>query len=413
MDFSGSANALDKAFLFANCIQALQNITPTATIDPLLQAASPGPQLSSFTPGTAACPGFYVGICGGYIFAFVNGTETLQQAAGYWSGLTGGFLPNVSTPVNAYTLNAAGIIRTQIAALTAGGTFRNLWACGWSLGGAIANHLSSIWNQADYRNIPFSWTIGAPRALNARDAEFVSQNPSVRWMIDDDPVPLIPPSFAESPATALLYGVRTQQRLNNFVHVAGGTQIGFTGATTATEIPDNATWTATGTLSNYLFSTDGAFGLTHSVAEYRRRFLLWQTNNPGLAHRLPDSAPQEQPNPSPRREETQQAAVVRHNIGRQGEAQSNVPINVPPGNLLNAFRQEGMWCVAFGDSIVAVAPNKRRARALARLGNEFFKRLLHQAVVDTDVMETQVAAYLAAAQNPTSGIIPTLQTTFP
>jgi len=104
---------------------------------------------------------------------------------------------------------------------------------------------------------------------------------------------------------------------------------------------------------------------------------------------------------------------VRILIARQGEAQNTIPVSIPTGQTFTAFRNEGIWMIAFGDSIVAIAPTKRRARALARLGNEFLRRLLVQAVVDPDVMETQLAAWLTSAQDPTSGIVPTLQTTIP
>lgn len=413
MDFLTQVDALDKALLFADCIAALQNITPALTIEPLIQAQINAPIQSTDVPGTPQCPRFSVVQCDGFGFVFINGTETLVQATGYWNGLLGGLLDSVSTPVNGYTQAAANLVLTALAARLSGTQIRNVYFCGYSLGGAIANHAASLWARADFRNTPFSWTIGSPRTLNTRDAEFVSQHQSVRWMIDDDTVPLIPPSFAQSPSTAMLYGIRFQQRLNNFVHVAGGETIFFTGAIRSEELPANAVWSTSGALGNYLFTQDGAFGLQHSVAEYRRRFVLWRQTNPQPSRRPPTPAPQEPANPTPRQEETTQARQVRILLHQQGERQNSIPIKLPSENVFVATRSEGIWIVAFGGAVFAVGPTKRRARALARLGNEFLRRLLVQAVVQPTVIEGQLAAFLTEAADPASLIKPTLQTAFP
>ena len=413
MDWTASPEDPTKSFTCANILRAVQSGQSQATLDTLLGIATGQPVFSRLRPGTPSCPAYYIAASNAIAFLFVNGTETLTQALGYWNGLLGGTFSAISNPVNAYTLAAANTILADMDALAWTATGNVFNSVGYSLGGAIASHVSSIWAQRDFRNVPLNTTFGTPRTLNPRDAQFAGQSPSVRWMCDNDVVPLIPPSFGESPSTALLYGIRYQQRLNNFVHPRGGVEITPTGTTRAAEVPSNAVWSTSGTLQAFLLQSDTVFGTPHDIQEYVRRLALIVPPPGGVPHRLPTPAPVEQPDNSPRREMERQASTARHALIVQGERQNSIPVSLPVANELTVAKVEGVWVVSFQQSVIAVGPTKRRARALARLGNQFLRRLLTQAVVQPGALSSELADWLTRAADPASGIVPTMQVTFP
>lgn len=413
MDWTSHPEDTTKSFTVAAIIRAMQAGNTQAVLDSILGGATGQPVNSRLRPGTPSCPTYYIAASDAVSFLMVNGTETTAQALGYWNGLLGTSAFRIAQPINFYTQNAANAILADMDNLAWSAIGVPFNSCGYSLGGAIANHVSAIWSQRSYRNVPLNTTFGAPRTLNTRDAEFCGQSPSVRWMCDDDVVPLIPPSFAESPSTALLYGVGYQSRLANFVHPRGGLQITATGTTSAREVPDNAVWSTSGTLQAFLLQQDTIFGTPHSIQEYLRRLALIVPPANSPPHRLPTPAPEEQPDNVPKREQERAATSARQALIRQGEGQNSIPVTLPQANEFTTAKVEGVWIVSFQNSVIAVGPTKRRARALARLGNQFLRRLVTQAVVQPQALQLEFSDWLTEASDPASGVKPTMQINFP
>ena len=90
--------------------------------------------------------------------------------------------------------------------------------------------------------------------------------------------------------------------------------------------------------------------------------------------------------------------------------QNAQPVNIPDAQLFVAVKTGRVWYVTFGGIVIASAPHKRRARALAREGNAWLRRLQNEAVVYTNDLGSQFLAYLEVASDPASGFTPTINT---
>ncbi len=64
----------------------------------------------------------------------------------------------------------------------------------------------------------------------------------------------------------------------------------------------------------------------------------------------------------------------------------------------------------FGDQLFAFAGNKKRARHLARAGNDFLRSLPKQAVVDPQTLIDQFISFLNAAVQPNGPSRPPINT---
>jgi hypothetical protein len=412
MDFNGFVNDPQKAVLFAECIQLLTSRDAQANIDALLRTATANPVFSVLMPGGPNVPTYYYGETAVARFLFVNGSETLGQANGYWNGALGGPLSPPFGASNSWLIQAANLITATMN----GASFSRravLWVSGWSLGGAVAEVLALNWiSTLGYT--PNVVTFGSPRAIDQADATRLDANRNViRWMTDSDPVPLIPPSFAEAPSVALLYGVRASRRIAQFVHPGGGLSLDGVGNPSNAVVPPNAVLNISGSVASFISGEDSVFGDAHAIAEYVRRLTALVQSENTTHRRPPAGAPTEHPNPTHEREMNRVVRAQAAALFKQASVQDAREVVVPPTFGFVAFRSSGLWMVALGDQAVAIGPSRRRARAFAREGNKWIRRMLTMGVTEAEALQTQLADFLTQAQDPTSGIVPTLATTIP
>lgn len=371
----------------------------------------PGPNISVYNPVTNTLPAWQWMQAGGYGLLLIDGCRTVAVA----STVTGGYLfnenDNNADPVNPAIDSGAGFIARNLP-LEARNDTRHIFLAGHSYGGALAEAVArrlvlDSWGQS------IKWvSFGAPRLGGRTYVRGWQRAQGVRWMHDADPVPLSPPRTVDFFALALVVGPQVAVRFSNFWHPAGGVRLFPPANAEASELPEFTFNSWPLNFGAWLFGLDTDPFSPHSLQSYRN-FLFTlvpvpYTTSAGIFR----TAPVESGTAASRRDENraEQAAVARLNvIERQQQA---VPVKIPPAKAFQAVRIGRVWYVTFGGEVISLAGPKRRARALARQGNEFLARLPGQAVVDTAQLSAQFTAFLAAAQDPASGIVPLFNTAF-
>ena len=154
-------------------------------------------------------------------------------------------------------------------------------------------------------------------------------------------------------------------------------------------------------------------GNPHNLTEYFRRMQLLEAAANTPARQRPATALIEPANPVTKKDATQQQEAAVQTIFATGRQQDAQPVVVPQAAAFQAVRNGRIWTVYFGDTAVAVGPAKRRARAMARTGNDFLRHQQNQAVVDPTAFVAQMQTFFQLASDPTTGFQPQLNTVWP
>jgi len=393
-------------------LQDLRGLNPQTAIDNVFGAMTSLPVRSIFVKFNQPYPAFYVGQSGGQMLFFLDGITTSDQAGAIWDSYVGGVFPEVADPKNQWFEDAADYVLRQMQ----GQRFTNpdnMIICGYSAGGAIAEvlydrYLSGL-HPPNMRYCTFGSPAPAGRGLQRR----VGVQNGFRWMNSDDPVPLIPFGLANFVSVNVLYGGRRANRLANFLQCGGGLNINPDGFTFDEALPARAELPSSSSFAASMLGFDNQEFKSHSLAEYRARLTIAATVRP---ENRPVPIPHERaqrPDFGGRHERNRAAADSVRTIFVQGERQNAQPETIPQQALFQAVRSGRIWLVYFGGQVVAVGPTKKRSRALARLGNDFCRRLLRQGYVDPAAITGQFSNWIGLAQEPASGFSPLLATNLP
>jgi hypothetical protein len=280
---------------------------------------------------------------------------------------------------------------------------------GHSLGGALALVVAAICRISRPEADISCTTFGAPRSGGIGWRALNQLSEVKRWMNDNDPVPLVPPTISQCPPLAVVYSAEELRVFADQQHIVGGEEIHPDGSTDAVILPSVASISPTTDLASWLVSLVRNVASPHQTAEYKKRLALIPVlaNVPG--GRVDANAPAEVFPPVRNADIQREIRNVRQGIVVIGEAQGQGPVLIPPEQLFRAVKIGQVWYTAFGTRIIAIGPRRRRAGLLAQAGNAFLRRLQRQSQVDPFTLEQTFEAYLRAASDPTSGIKPTLK----
>lgn len=363
---------------------------------------------SVYSPASNEAPAFYWMVSDDGHSLFVGGgTENYPQGQALVNGYTISSLGRLGS-VNTYLVALANAITTAVG-------FRDFLIsptqvfAGHSLGGSLALALAAVCRLSSPAADHTCVTFGAPRSGGISWEERSHLTDVKRWMNDDDPVPLVPPTISQCPPLALVYGPAELRSFADQRHLSGGEELHPDGTTDAAVIPSRASISPTTDLASWLVSLVRTTASPHQTAEYRKRIGLIPRipNLPG-GHRSVVSPEEERPAARPveiQREVTQ----VRQSVNVIGEAQGQGPVVIPAPQLFRAVKIGSVWYTVFGNKVISVGPRRRRAGLLAQAGNAFLRRLQRQAQVDPSSLGNAWEIYLALASDPTSGIRPTLR----
>lgn len=283
---------------------------------------------------------------------------------------------------------------------------------GYSWGGVVGDSLLGNISVFPFGALEYNLTtFGSPKPHVQPDYPVLGWSQQNAWFNSDDAVPLIPPTITG--LQRFMAGLSSTQgnRLASFLRSPYGLSISLTGIVSANPVPaDNPIPQAT-QVGNWLAQTQAGLTNPHTLSVYEARLTVAVSLLP--ASRSVINVPF-QPQPTPSHgvgHVVQQASQFQQTVFNDGTRQNATPVAIPSGNVFFAARTGRIWYVYFGTVQIAMAPKKRRARALANLGNAFVRKLQNEAVVNADDLGAQFVAYLAAASDPNGGFVPVMNTT--
>lgn len=342
-------------------------------------------------------------------YLFILGCQQLSHATHYisymgspWTslqtGVTGtGYLVSARdhylAPITAVDQNQAG----------------NLLVAGHSLGGALAQDVADAARIRRIRTGHSVVTFGSPKIAESNVQFQVLQHQNViRWMVDSDPVPDIPPAVVTNLASVAALGVGQLQEFATARHTPGGVSINSLGITQDVPTPPMSVLNFGASLINWLWNISQQRETVHDLPEYIRRLqLVVALTTPPLHAEVIASGPEPAANAS-RRNANRQMQDSVDRIIRVAATQNASQLGVPPDRAFNTYKIGPFWWVEFNGQIVAVGPRRKQAGLMARLGNQFLRRLQRMGGVDVNGLTEMLRLYLIAAAAPDSGFTPAI-----
>ena len=256
-------------------------------------------------------------------------------------------------------------------------------------------------------------TFGSPKPGNRDLARGFEHGTVARWLNDGDPVPDIPPPMS---GLSLWGGIITAAqivRLAGFVQPGGGRWLSPTGETGPTINPRIAPQNWLPDLGAFIWGFINGRGSAHSIDEYVRRLALLNASFAPAA--TGESVGGDYGGTPP--VAMAQAVVLERRLEQvifsRAVGRAEADIRIPQERQFTIRRRGLIWSVYWQGNIVSVGPTKKRARAFARFGNEFLRRMQAEGQVDLDGMTTAFNAYLSAASDPLGGFQPPLNVIIP
>lgn len=327
---------------------------------------------------------------------FISGVRNQTMAERVWAGYTGGTSGNY-TGINTYLDEQATIIANEIVVAQGGKPATRAW--GHSAGGALAwmvlkklrTSFESFWT-------PYVTMYGTPKFFHAnRYAEWVPWD-SRHYMRDDDPVPLIPPE--------LTWWTRVTASLSTW---QGRSLSFFNGIPRGISLPRNGPWVSSASplgiieppetaIASWINAQTNGRDTNHSIGSYLDRFRSYRAAPSNVPTVLPQPIPVVSQNPITNVESRRQIAVSQ-SIILSTDRSIQAPQLVLPTELQFVARRVGrIWYVDWQGNRIFTAPSKKRARGMARVGNDFLRRLLLETNTDVDGLVHQMVRWLADAQ---------------
>ncbi len=401
-------NNVSLAVFLVRRLMSLRALDPIGQIGPPIEQLLPNTFQQSYFAGSPICPRFvYCGNNSRKLF-FIDGATTSAQVTEFVNGYDNAASVGAFNPINFRIRQAATFVLARIngAGLQVP---EHVDFVGYSIGGAIA---IECYRQLALAQSPIKRkciTFGAPRTCSRSDLAPIVNSPITRWMTDADPIPLVPPRITDAPTLIATNSVLTNLRWGAYVHARGGIVVYPNGATAGLVLPPIAAMNPTMSLLNWYFSVEGDPANPHALTTYLAYLALAEQLAATASAQRRLDGPIEQPQQDDRRQLTQRERQVMSQIAVAGRDQNSQPLVVPTDRLFKAVRMGRIWVVEFAGEIIAVAPRKKRAQALARRGNAFVRSLPRQALVQPDSLASQLDAFLAAAVDPASGFQPKIR----
>jgi len=392
---------------FAQQLGILESGSDPATVGLAIGEVAGQGNSQLITAGNSRIPPYWIYKAEGYAIVFIGGTEDISQAATLvtaWSRR----IPNdtfAGLPDLMDSTAFAIIARFQSFGPPTPG---RVFFVGHSYGGVLAQAAAAVFKSRNPSVSVLSVTFGAPRTGDRRFTAMQSRDSNTRWMNDDDPVPLLPPSIPAAISYASGLGNEVIGRWEQFVHGGGGVVLDSAGNPTPGELPPFGTISGGASLAGWLVKA-GEGGITaHSMSTYYDRLtMLVNRTAPPMPSRVSE-ARAEPSRVNDRHTQNVQIDAWVGNIVHTGAAQQQPPIVVPENRPFKKVRFQGLWWITFGDELVAVAPNKKRAGRFCVIGNDFLRRHQRLAGVDTEAMKKLYADYIDAARIPDNGFVPAI-----
>ena len=407
-----SGNNVELARVYAGLLSQMRSLNPQANIDAVLQLLLPTPFQSFYVAPSIMFPGWYVGGNVTRKVIVIDGATTLRHVSNLIGGYDNAASVGAFSPINFWLSDFAdAIIASMSSAHLVTPEYFDI--VGYSAGGAAGIVLKDKFVASESNIKTKVLTFGSPRAGADPMRSRLLRSPITRWMVDADPIPLIPPRVTDCPVLIMLQTLLTITRWGLYVHTQGGISLAQNGNTTAAVLPPVAEMNASTSLADWYFRQENDPNNPHSMTTYMNYLDAAIRALPRKSQQDVDDGPAEAVARLTRKQINTDQQRTRAAIYNAGHNQNAVPLVIPEITLFHVFRSSGVWCVALGERIVVQAPIEKRARAVARAGNEFLRALPRQALVDPVALLSQLETFLALAASPESGFSPTINVSLP
>lgn len=392
---------------FAQQLAFLEAGTDPAEIGLALAAEAGQGNEQRIVNGDNVSPPVWMYKAGGYAVVFCGGTEELSQAA-YLVSAWSLRVPNDTIAGLPLLFDQLAFRFRAIYNAFGPPSPPRLFFVGHSYGGCIAQACAAYFKSVQPEIAILSVSFGAPRVGDARFARLQSVNSNTRWMNDDDPVPLLPPSAPAAVSYAAGLGSEVLYRWEAFQHGGGGIVLDDLGNPTPGELPPRGVVPGGASLAAWVLKTAQGGVTQHSMSAYYDRLTMLVNRTVPPSPVRPSAAPVEPSRITDRHTRNAQQDAFIQTIVHTGATQQQGPLIVPPDRPFKTVKFDGLWWVTFGGQLVAVGATRKRAGRMAVLGNDFLRRIQRQAGVDTVSLKQLFGEYLDAASTPDNGFSPVI-----
>jgi len=400
------------AQFYTRLLRQMRGSGAQANIDAAISADIGPLATSSFNPGDANNLAWYYGGTNSRRILLIDGVRNSNQAAaliaGYSTPLGIPVVVGNNTWIEAQARRIAEALGTDSLSRQ-----EHLDFAGYSAGGAAALIIMAQMLFFEFRPKMKASTFGSPRSGQAALRDRLAGSSIARWMTDADPIPLVPLRLQDAPVIAALVSIPVLLNWSNYVHTQGGISINANNTTTPATLPPLAVANPISSVAGWYFGVEEDPNNPHALNTYDTRLAAIVASEAQPATVAVEDAPREHSTGTNRREVNQERERVEHAIFTTAANQTENPIITPEATLFKAYRSGRTWYVGFGEATVITAGPEKRARHIARAGNDFLRSLQKQAVVDPDTLLEQMNLFLQLAQDPATGFRPTINTTPP
>jgi hypothetical protein len=229
------------------------------------------------------------------------------------------------------------------------------------------------------------------------------------WYLSDDPIPTLPVQSDTDSRVAWVIGSRHVRRWDSFWRAVKGAELQGVNTWGLSIGGSQAAAFSLSNIVSFYLQQNVDRSSPHHVETYNSRFAAALAVVP-----VPVQQP-DVPSPAPRLPSvtiaTQQEAAVERVFNQIQHEQIVRPVDVPPRFRVLAVRRGKIWSVEFAGQQVGISPSKKHARQTARTLNAFLDSYLTIAVADPAAMLDQLNGFFQAASDPSSGVVPTMNTT--
>jgi hypothetical protein len=402
-------NNVELALFHANMIAQFKSVNPKSNMDSILNADLQTGFSSFYAPAEGEHLAVYYG--GNavrkimYIDGLANGLQGNALIAGYGpqNGLQFVQGPNLwarrNVPYYQSIISSGRIQNTEF-----------LDFVGYSAGGVqatvICDYLRTVGNVQKKK----LFTFGSPRAGTGVMRDRLSRFPIARWMVPDDPIPLVPPRIDEGPNIAFIAPTNQVLAWASMVHTQGGVEVDANGATLPRITPSAAIADPVGNIAAWLFSKEGDPNNPHAIQRYISNLEAANRVLPLPRQKSVRQGPVEAVEIVKRREVDQVRERINGAIANAQHQQFRAPIIEPKARLFVPVRLGRIWNVEFGGRIVAQGVHEKTCRHICRAGNDLLRSLPKQGLVDVIALMDQFEQFLGFAASPDSAWSPKIRT---
>jgi hypothetical protein len=394
-----------QSLVLAGLLQKLNSPTSRELIVAACESVKPNVSACRYSPPTADHLGQAVVRWVDTMLILIQGVTHIDQASAYTNAIVADPEPTEFGGLNDYINTEVSSVKSSLDLISHPSPLRYLLA-GHSLGGTVASVLGEQLRRSRFPASVSAVSFGAPRPGPIGTSIELGSLDLTRWMNVDDPVPCLPPNATQATFLHLLLSSRESRLYGAMRHPIGGIELAADGTAEPRAAPSNFNTGLTLSVMGWLTGSLQNNATPHSMHAYEERLAQRIALQPAVPDEEPGAAQPERGHARNPGEIRRAIATAENKFREQSRLRNLDPVHIPPDKAFSLQRVGPVYGCALGGVLFSVAPTRRRARHLARLGNDFLDRLQLEGIVDAQVLADLWIKYLMAAADPSGGFTP-------